>query len=78
MLEFLEPVLDSPWTVWVACVVIYKINYGLGVVGPEMSMDFSSTKWNQSLVRWLSMLVLGTIKNSPYLLIVSIILLKNE
>ena len=22
-----------------ACVIIYAINYGLGVVGPEMTMD---------------------------------------
>ena len=36
-------VLDSPWTVWVACVIIYAINYGFGVVGSEMAMDFGST-----------------------------------
>ena len=45
------------------------LNYGLGVVGPEMTMDFGSTKWNRCLVRGLStdspLLVLGTIKNSP-------------
>ena len=29
-----------------ACVIIYALNYGLGVVGPEMAMDFGSTKWN--------------------------------
>ena len=69
MLEFLEPVLDSPPTVWVACVVIYEINYDLGVAGPEMAMDFDSTKWNRSLVRGLSVLVLGTVKNSPDLLV---------
>ena len=46
MLEFLEPVLDSPLNVWVTCVVIYEINYSLGVVGLEMTMDFDSTKWN--------------------------------
>ena len=43
LLEYLEPVLDvldSPWTVWVVCVIIYAINYGLGVVGPKMAMDF--------------------------------------
>ena len=34
LLEFLEPVLDSLGTVWVVCVIIYAINYGLGVVGP--------------------------------------------
>ena len=39
-------VLDSPRTVWVAYVIIYTINYGLGVVGLEMAMDFGSTKWN--------------------------------
>ena len=43
LLEYLEPVLDSLGTVWVVCVVIYAINYGLGVVGPKMAMDFGST-----------------------------------
>ena len=71
MLEFLEPVLDSPQTVWVACVVIYEINYGLSVVGPKMAMDFGSTLWNRSLMRGLSVLVLGTVKNSPSLLVES-------
>ena len=46
LLENLEPVLDSLRTVWVVCVIIYAINYGLGVVGPEMAMDFGSTNWN--------------------------------
>ena len=73
MLEYLEPVLDSPLTVLVVCVIIYAINYGLGVVGPELAMDFGSTKWNRCLVRGLStdspLLVLGTIKNSPGLLV---------
>ena len=47
LLGFLEPVLDSPRTVWGVCVIIYVINYGLDVVGPEMAMDFGSTKWNR-------------------------------
>ena len=46
LLEFLEPVLDNLGTVWVVCVIIYAKYYGLGVVGPEMAMDFGSTKWN--------------------------------
>ena len=54
LLQNLEPVLDSPRTVWVVCVIIYAINYSLGVVGPEMAMDFGSTKWNRCLVRGLS------------------------
>ena len=29
-----------------ACVIIYALNCVLGVVGPEMTMDFGSTKWN--------------------------------
>ena len=28
------------------CVILYTINYGLGVVGPEMAMDFGSKNWN--------------------------------
>ena len=39
LLEYFEPVLDSLGTVWVVCVIIYAINYGLGVFGPEMAMD---------------------------------------
>ena len=49
------------------------LNYGLGVVGPEMAMGFGSTKWNRCLVRWLStdspLLILGIVKNSPGLLV---------
>ena len=37
----LRVVLDSPQTVWVAFVIIYAINYCLGVVGLEKAMDFS-------------------------------------
>ena len=47
--------MDSPRTVCLACVIIYALNYGLGVVGPEMTMDFGSTKWNRCLVRGLPM-----------------------
>ena len=69
LLEFLEPVLDSLGTVWVVCMIIYAINYGLGVVGPEMAMDFGSTKGNRCLVRGLAtnspLLGFGAVKNSP-------------
>ena len=65
--------MDSPRTVCVACVIIYALNYGLGVVGPEMAMDFGSTKWNRCLVRGLPMDIplhgCGTVKNSPGLLV---------
>ena len=44
LLGFLEPVLDSPRTVWVVCLIICAICYGLNVVGPKMAMDFGSTK----------------------------------
>ena len=54
LLKYLEPVLDSPRTVWVVYVIIYAINYGLSVVWPEMVMDFGFTKWNRCLVRGLS------------------------
>ena len=40
----MEPVLNSLGTVLVVCVIIYAINYGLDVVGPEMAMDFGTTK----------------------------------
>ena len=38
--------LGSPGTDYVVCPcgIIYAINYGLGVVGSEMAMDFGSTK----------------------------------
>ena len=55
-----------------ACVIIYAINYGLGIVGPEMTMDFGSTKWNRCLVRGLPidspLHGCETVKNSPSLL----------
>ena len=35
LLENLESVLDNLETVWVGCVIIYAINYGLDVVGPK-------------------------------------------
>ena len=47
LLEYLEPVLDNLRTVWVVCVIIYAIYYGLGVVGLEMTMDFGSINWNR-------------------------------
>ena len=50
LLEYMEPVLDSLGAVLGGCVIIYAINYGLGVFGPEMAMDFGSTKWNRCLV----------------------------
>ena len=54
------------------CVIIYALNCGLGVVGLEMTMDFSSTKWNRCLVRGLStdspLFGLGTVKNNSGLL----------
>ena len=55
-----------------AYVIIYAINYGLGVVGPEMAMDFGSTNWNRCLVRGLPtdspLHGCGTVKYSPGLL----------
>ena len=47
LFEYLEPILDSLGTIWGVCVIIYAINYGLSVVGTEMTMDFGSTNWNQ-------------------------------
>ena len=53
--------------------IIYAINYGLGVVGPEMAMDFGSTKWNQCFVRGLPtdspLLSLRLLKTVPVCLI---------
>ena len=73
LLEYLEPVLDSLGTVWVVFVIIYAINYGLGVVGPKMAMDFGSTRWNRCLVRGLStdspLLIKGLLKTVPVCLI---------
>ena len=45
------------------------MNYDFGVVGPEMVMDFGSTKWNRCLVSGLPtdspLLDFRTVKNSP-------------
>ena len=46
LLEKLVLILDSPWTVWVGCVIIYAINYGLDVVWrkwPWISVPQSGT-----------------------------------
>ena len=68
LLKFLEPVLDSPWTVLAACVIIYSINYVLVCMRSEMTLDFDSTKWNRCLVSGLPtdspLLGFGTVKNS--------------
>ena len=55
------------------CVIIYVINYSLGFFGPEMAMDFGSTKWNRCLVSGLPMdsplLVKGLLKIVPIFLV---------
>ena len=61
--------LDSPRTVWAACVVIYALNYVLVCMRPKMAMDFGFTKWNRGLTSGLPMdnllLDFRTVKNSP-------------
>ena len=53
LLGYFEPVLDSLGTVWEVCVIIYAINYGSSVFGPDMTMDFGFTKWKRCLVSGL-------------------------
>ena len=53
LLGFLGVFLDSLGDVLSGCVIIYAINYGLGVFGLKMAMDFGSTKWNRFLVSGL-------------------------
>ena len=69
MWKCLEPVLDSPWTVWEFFVISYALNYVLMCMRPEMAMDFGFTKWNRCLKSGLPMdsplLGFGTVKNSP-------------
>ena len=48
--------------------IIYAINYGLGVFGSDMAMDFGSIKWNRCLVSGLPTARLETVKNSLGLL----------
>ena len=50
LLEYFEPVLDSPRTVWATCVIIYALKYVLVCMRPEMSLDFGFTKWNRCLM----------------------------
>ena len=47
------------------------LNYGLGVVGPKMAMDFGSKEVepNRCLVRGLSVLSLGLLKTVPVCMI---------
>ena len=69
MLEYFEPVLDSVGTILGGCVMIYAINYVLVCMRPEMTMGFSFTKWNQSLMSGLPtdspLLGFGTVKSTP-------------
>ena len=65
-MEILEPVLDSPRTVWAACGVIYAINCVFVCMRPEIAMEFDSTKWNRCLLSRLPtdspLLCFGTVK----------------
>ena len=69
MWKFLEPVLDSPWTVWATCVIIYALNYVLVCMRPEIAKVFGFTKWNRCLMSGLPtdspLLSFETVKNSP-------------
>ena len=71
MWKFLEPILESPLTVWATCVIIYELNYVLVSMRLEMAMDFRFTKWNQCLMSGLPtdspLLCFRTVKNSPSL-----------
>ena len=60
----MEPVLDNLGVVLGGCVIIYAINYGFGVFGSEMDMDFGSTKWKRCLVSGLPTAHLRTVKNN--------------
>ena len=61
-----NPFWDSLGTVLGDCVIFYTINYGFGVIGPEMAMDFGSTKCIRCLVSGLPtdspLLVSGLLK----------------
>ena len=74
MWKFLEPiwtVRDRVWTVWVPWVMIYAINCVLVCMGPEMAMEFGSTKRDQRLVSGLptdsqpTVMFLGLLKIVP-------------
>ena len=68
LLEYFNPVLDSPRTVWATSVIINALNYVLVCMRSEMAMDFGSTKWNRCLMSGLPIdsPLLGEIaKNSP-------------
>ena len=68
MWKFMEPVLDSPRTVWVTCVIIYAINCVLVCMRSEMAIGIGFKKWNQCLVSGLPtdspLLCFDTVKNS--------------
>ena len=64
-----DRITDCYWSICVVC----ALNCGLGVVKPEMTMDFASTKWNRCLVRGLPtdspLLNLGLLKIVPVCLV---------
>ena len=61
--------MDSPRTVWAACVGIHSINYVVVCMKQKMAMDFGFIKWNRCWVSGLPMdnplFYFGTVKNSP-------------
>ena len=67
--EILGTVLDSPRTIWAACVGIYSINYVVVCMRRKMVMDFGFTKWNRCWVSGLPMdsplFCFGTVKTVP-------------
>ena len=60
-----DRITDCYWSICVVCV----LNCGLGVVRPEIAVNFGSTTWNQCLVRGLPtdspLLSLGLLKTVP-------------
>ena len=61
-------ILNSPWTIWAAWVVIYALNHVLMCMRAGMTMDFGFTKWNRGWTSGLPMdsplLGFGTVKIS--------------
>ena len=63
MWKFLEPVLDSPRTIWESCGVIYAINCVIVCMRPEMAMELGV--WRVGCPRTTHCFVLGLLKIVP-------------
>ena len=65
IIGILEARLDSPWTVWAACVVIYALNQGFGVYEAENGHGIGLHKVEPMCGEWAVRVCFETVKTVP-------------